>query len=379
MPYGWSEDGGQITISSDANQTDPYRAEYDPVDPPLPRIDIQLETATVSVSFDTPPVILPDRAALIAPDAALINLKMPKRSMSVAIADVSPAGTQVSFDLPEGWSMQQAAGGIEVNLPDDPEPGLYTLPLYVGDAPAMTEQRIAHDHVDPTVYAQPAALSVRVLNVALPQTKVGYIGSGHDAVADWLTALGVDVTVLTDDQITNDETLAGFETIVIGIFALRFRDGLVSEMPRLREWVDQGGTLVTLYHRPWDNWDPDTVPPRKLEIGQPSLRWRVTDAEAEVTHLTEHPLLSTPNTITAEDWDGWVKERGLYFAKSWDDAYTPLLSMSDPDEELLKGALLTADIGKGRHTHCSLILHHQMAKLVPGAYRLMANLITPRR
>jgi LmbE family N-acetylglucosaminyl deacetylase len=379
LPYGWSEDGGQITISSDANQTDPYRAEYDPVDPPLPRIDIQLETATVSVSFDTPPVILPDRAALIAPDAALINLKMPKRSVSVAIADVSPAGTQVSFDLPEGWSMQQAAGGIEVNLPDDPEPGLYTLPLYVGDAPAMTEQRIAHDHVDPTVYAQPAALSVRVLNVALPQTKVGYIGSGHDAVADWLTALGVDVTVLTDDQITNDETLAGFETIVIGIFALRFRDGLVSEMPRLREWVDQGGTLVTLYHRPWDNWDPDTVPPRKLEIGQPSLRWRVTDAEAEVTHLTEHPLLSTPNTITAEDWDGWVKERGLYFAKSWDDAYTPLLSMSDPDEEPLKGALLTADIGKGRHTHCSLILHHQMAKLVPGAYRLMANLITPRR
>jgi hypothetical protein len=379
LPYGWSEDGGQITISSDANQTDRYRAEYDPADPPLPRIDIQLETTTVSVPFDIPPVVLPDRAALIAPDAALINLKTHKRSVSVAIADVSPAGAQVSFDLPDGWSMQQGAGGIEVRLPDDPEPGLYTLPLYVGDAPAMTEQRIAHDHVDPTVYAQPAMLSVRVLDVALPQAKVGYIGSGHDAVADWLTALGADVTALTDDQITSDEALAGFDTIVIGIFALRFRDGLVSEMPRLREWVEDGGTLVTLYHRPWDNWNPDTVPPRKLEIGQPSLRWRVTDAEAEVTHLTDHPLLSTPNAISAEDWDGWVKERGLYFAKSWDDAYTPLLSMSDPDEEPLKGALLTADIGKGRHTHCSLILHHQMAKLVPGAYRLMANLIAPRR
>ncbi|MCR9158241.1 MAG: PIG-L family deacetylase [Rhodobacteraceae bacterium] len=379
LPYGWSEDGGQITISSDANQTDPYRAEYDPADPPLPRIDIQLETTTVSVPFDIPPVVLPDRAALIAPDAALINLKTPKRSVSVAIADVSPAGAQVSFDLPDGWSMQQGAGGIEVKLPDDPEPGLYTLPLYVGDAPAMTEQRIAHDHVDPTVNAQPAKLSVRVLDVALPQAKVGYIGSGHDAVADWLTALGADVTALTDDQITSDEALAGFDTIVIGIFALRFRDGLVSEMPRLREWVEDGGTLVTLYHRPWDHWNPDTVPPRKLEIGQPSLRWRVTDADAEVTHLTDHPLLSTPNAISAEDWDGWVKERGLYFAKSWDDAYTPLLSMSDPDEEPLKGALLSADIGKGRHTHCSLILHHQMAKLVPGAYRLMANLIAPRR
>jgi hypothetical protein len=379
LPYGWSEDDGQITISSDANRTDPYRAEYDPADPPLPRIEIQLETTTVSVPFDTPPVILPERAALIAPDAALINLKTPKRTVSVAVADVSPAGAQVSFDLPDGWSMQQGAGGIEVKLPDDPEPGLYTLPLYVGDAPAMTEQRIAHDHVDPTVYAQPAALSVRVLDVALPKAKVGYIGSGHDAVADWLTALGSDVTALTDDQITSDDALAGFDTIVIGIFALRFRDGLVSEMPRLREWVEQGGTLVTLYHRPWDNWDPDTVPPRKLEIGQPSLRWRVTDADAEVTHLTDHRLLSTPNAITTEDWDGWVKERGLYFAKSWDDAYTPLLSMSDPDEAPLTGALLTAEIGKGRHTHCSLVLHHQMAKLVPGAFRLMANLIAPRR
>ncbi len=379
LPYGWSEDDGKIKISSDANQTDPYRAEYDPADPPLPRIDIQLETTTVSVPFDTPPVILPDRAALIAPDAALINLKTPNRTVSVAVADVSPAGAQVSFDLPDDWSMQQGAGGIEVKLPDDPEPGLYTLPLYVGNAPAMTEQRIAHDHVDPTVYAQPAALLVRVLDVALPKAKVGYIGSGHDAVADWLTALGIDVTALTDDQITSDDALAGFDTIVIGIFALRFRDGLVSEMPRLREWVEQGGTLVTLYHRPWDNWDPDTVPPRKLEIGQPSLRWRVTDADAEVTHLTDHPLLSTPNAITAEDWDGWVKERGLYFAKSWDDAYTPLLSMSDPDEAPLTGALLTAEIGKGRHTHCSLVLHHQMAKLVPGAFRLMANLIAPRR
>jgi LmbE family N-acetylglucosaminyl deacetylase len=380
LPYGWSEENGQITVSSEAHQTDPYRPEYDPADPPLPRIEIQLETTTVALPFAKPPVILPDRAALIAPDAALINLKTLQRTVSVEIADVSPAGSRVTFDLPDGWSMRHGTGAVEITLPHDPEPGFYSLPLYVGDAPAMTEQRIAHDHVDPTAYARPAALTLRVLDVALPKAKVGYIGSGHDAVADWLKALGVDVTALTDDQITSDAALSAFDTIVIGIFALRFREGLVSEAPRLHEWVEQGGTLVTLYHRPWDNWDPDTVPPRRLEIGQPSLRWRVTDAQAEVTHLLpDHALLNTPNQITTEDWEGWVKERGLYFAKSWDAAYTPLLSMCDPDEEPLEGALLTAEIGKGRHTHCSLVLHHQMAKLVPGAYRLMANLIAPRR
>ncbi|MGI9394051.1 MAG: PIG-L family deacetylase, partial [Boseongicola sp.] len=92
----------------------------------------------------------------------------------------------------------------------------------------------------------------------------------------------------------------------------------------------------------------------------------------------EHPILSSPNKITPKDWAGWVKERGLYFAKSWDSAYVPLLEMSDPGEASHQGALLVADIGAGRHVHTSLILHHQMEHLVPGAFRLMANLISKR-
>jgi len=378
LPVGWSASDGRLTTTPEAHQTDPYRAEYDPADPPAPCLSIRFGTTQVSLPFEHPPVLLPPTAALISPDAALINLESPTRSIDVGLADVSPAGSQVSFELPEGWSSAAYEGGLKVTLPDTTEPGLYTLPLSVGGAPAMTEKRITYDHIDPTIYATPAALRVRVLDVALPEARIGYIGSGHDAVAQWLRALGVDVTDLTDDQINSETALAEFDTIVIGIFALRFRAGLVDEMPRLRDWVTDGGTLLTLYHRPWDNWNPETVPPKRLEIGQPSLRWRVTDAQAEVTQLHEHPLLSHPNVITYEDWDGWVKERGLYFAKSWDVAYTPLLSMSDPGEDPLIGALLTADIGKGRHTHCSLILHHQMAKLVLGAFRLMANLITPR-
>jgi LmbE family N-acetylglucosaminyl deacetylase len=379
LPVGWSVEDGQLVTTEAANQTDPYRAEYDPADPPAPRLLIKLATTKVALPFTTPPVILPPCAALIVPDAALINLKSATRTIPVDVADVSPAGNPVSFGLPDGWSSTARPGGMDLTLPDDTEPGLYSLPLYVGDAPAMTERRIVYDHVDPTVHALPAVLNVRVLDVTVPDARIGYIGSGHDAVAEWLTALGADVTGLTDDQINSEVELAKFDTIVIGIFALRFRAGLVAEMPRLRDWVEDGGTLLTLYHRPWDNWDPDTIPPKRLEIGQPSLRWRVTDAAAEVTHLQDHPLLSTPNRITEADWDGWVKERGLYFAKSWDDAYTPLLSMSDPGEDPLNGALLTAKIGKGRHTHCSLILHHQMANLVPGAFRLMANLIAPRK
>ncbi|MEO1249895.1 MAG: PIG-L family deacetylase, partial [Pseudomonadota bacterium] len=103
------------------------------------------------------------------------------------------------------------------------------------------------------------------------------------------------------------------------------------------------------------------------------------DETAEMRFVVpEHPLLRSPNRLGAADFDGWVQERGLYFAKSWDEAYTPLLEMADPDEQPHRGILLAADIGQGRHIHTSLILHHQMEKLVPGAFRIMANLIAKR-
>ena len=104
----------------------------------------------------------------------------------------------------------------------------------------------------------------------------------------------------------------------------------------------------------------------------------MADEAAKVTQLEKHDILESPNKIGESDWSGWVKERGLYFAKSWDAAYRPLLSMSDPDEDPLHGSLLVADIGKGRHIHTSLILHHQMEHLVPGAFRLMANFLSRR-
>ena len=51
--------------------------------------------------------------------------------------------------------------------------------------------------------------------------------------------------------------------------------------------------------------------------------------------------------------------------------------MSDAGEAPLTGSLLSAEIGKGRHTHTGLVLHHQLDKLVPGAFRIMANLLQP--
>lgn len=382
LPPGWTVAGDALAVAPDAAPSDPYRAAYDPADPPRPALALTVtargQTLRVRLPFEDAPMVLPARSVTPAPAATVLNRARPVAAVEVTMRAVRPEGAAVTLDAPEGWRVAPRPGGMALIPPARPGAGLSELPLQVDGAPAATVAAIRHPHVATTARAQPARLRLRVLDADLPPARVGHVGAGHDRVDRWLEGLGVDVAALSDDDLASDAALASRDAIVVGIFAMRFRPALRAAMPRLHDWVAAGGTLVTLYHRPWDAWDPDTVPPRRLEIGQPSLRWRVTDAAAAVRHLGAHPVLDAPNRIGPADWEGWVKERGLYFAKSWDDAYVPLVEMADPGEAPHRGALLAAEIGAGRHVHCALGLHLQMEALVPGAFRLMANMIARR-
>ena len=104
---------------------------------------------------------------------------------------------------------------------------------------------------------------------------------------------------------------------------------------------------------------------------------RVTEEDAVVTILKpDHPLLTTPNKITAKDFEGWIQERGLYFPDAADMRYEALLSMHDANEAPLTGALLYARYGKGHYISCSLSLFRELPAGVPGAMRLFANLVS---
>ncbi|WP_458789796.1 PIG-L family deacetylase [Yoonia sp. MH D7] len=382
LPDGWVAQGDTITLGKDAATSDPYPAIYLPDQPAAPCLSATLichgMTTTTRHPFEVSPVVIPTRAASLTPDANIINLAGANRSVTLQVSDVSPVGAQIGLTAPEGWNVAETDGHMTVTVPDTVAVGLYDLTLTLDRQPARSLRHIRHDHIAPRVLIRPAVTQVRVVDIALPAVTVGYIGGGNDHVGTWMTRMGFKVRDLSDVALT-DAVLAGCDTIVIGIFAMKFCPGLTEAMPRIHDWARSGGTLVTLYHRPWDNWDADHTAPYHLEIGQPSLRWRVTDEAAQITVLApDHPVLTTPNQITSADWDGWHKERGLYFAKAWDAAYTPLLAMSDPDEEPLLGAILVADVGRGRHVHTSLILHHQMEKLTSGGFRLMANILAKR-
>ncbi|AXV18112.1 PIG-L domain-containing protein (plasmid) [Neorhizobium sp. SOG26] len=342
------------------------------------KVSAEIRGRTVSGTYDLaePFAVTPAQSLTLFPDAFIVPLDAQQKDWPIK-AEITGVNAPVSFKAPAGWTMKQADGGWIASATSAAKPGLIEIEPQVDGRPAYQVTPIAYRHIGRTSFRSPSALKILSLDLKLPKdARIGYVGGGADRVGLWLSRMGLDVTELDAQALTGD--LSRYTTIVVGIFAFGIRKDLAAATERLHRFVEAGGHLVTLYHRPSDGWNPNETPVRRIEIGSPSLRWRVTDPRSEVTVLApDHVLLKGPNVIGPEDWQGWDKERGLYFVSRWDDVYEPLLAMHDQNEQPLKGALISGAIGKGRHTHTSLVLHHQLDKLVPGAFRLMANLVQP--
>lgn len=382
LPEGWTQSGDRIGPESGSPVSDPYPTFWDPLAPARPVLAVTLSAkgieATSEIPLDLSPTVTPPVTATPHPRRIFINLARPLAPISLTLTDLHPTSAAPALSLPPGWGQVRTGAGLDLTPPANLAPGLVTAPLTLDDAPAYAVRPVGYPHIAPRLNSAPAILTLRAVPVDLPEARVGYLGAGNDRVDHWLATMGAKPSILTD-RLADPAMLDGIDSLVIGVFAFRALPGLADLAPDLRHWVEAGGTLVTLYHRPWDDWNPERVPPRRIEIGQPSLRWRVTDETAPVTHLVpDHPVLTGPNPIGPEDWTGWSKERGLYFAKSWDPAYQPLLEMADPDEPPHHGALLSGEIGAGRHSHVALGLHVQLENLTPGAFRLLANLLASR-
>jgi LmbE family N-acetylglucosaminyl deacetylase len=331
-----------------------------------------------SISVDLDPEepfrISPSQSLTLDPAMAIIKASGNPSSIRVQAVGTQPDGWQV----PEGWSVRKDGAEWIVEPPRRAGLGVSKLIPHVDGRPARQVQTIAYSHIRPASFVAPTEFKALTLDIALPaNARIGYVGGGGDNVGNHMRRLGLKVTDLGEADLKAG-SLAEFTTIVVGIFAFGFRRDLQAATERLHRFVEEGGHLVTLYHRQTDSWDPDHTPPRRVAIGSPSLRWRVTNPSAQVTILKpDSPLLTAPNRIEDADWDGWDKERGLYFASDYDAAYEELLALNDAGENPLKGALISARVGRGRHTHVALVLHHQLDKLVPGAFRLLANLVQP--
>ncbi len=89
-----------------------------------------------------------------------------------------------------------------------------------------------------------------------------------------------------------------------------------------------------------------------------------------------NPLLTWPNKITDADFAGWFEERGHGFLDRWDAGYTALTETADPGQDPQRGGLLVAHRGRGTYIYVAYALYRQFPELVPGAYRLLGNLLS---
>ena len=276
----------------------------------------------------------------------------------------------VPFSLSEKYD--EAELSFQVTPPDDAGDALFVAEAEVGVSQfSRALVTITHPHIKQQVYFPETTLKVVKLDVERRGDTIGYIMGSGDEVVEGLRHLGYDVTLLSDDELESGD-LSRFDAIVGGIRAYNTRERLAVVQPRLLQYVEDGGTLIVQYNVS-RGLVTEGIGPYPFTIG----RDRVSEENAPVTILApDHVLMNFPNTITQKDFDGWVQERGLYYATQWDGKYETVVASHDAGEPDTAGGLLFTRFGEGVFIYSGISWFRQLPAGVPGAYRLLANMIS---
>jgi hypothetical protein len=208
------------------------------------------------------------------------------------------------------------------------------------------------------------------LKIKTKNEKIAYIMGAGDEVPKTLTQMGYDVSILKAEDISI-ENLEPFDVVITGIRAYNVVNALAIKQNILLDFVKNGKTMIVQYNT-LDDLVTKEIAPFPLKIS----RDRVTEEDAEVRFLApNHPVLNYPNKITVDDFKGWKQEQGLYYPSEWDSNFTPILSANDKGEKPKDGALLVAKYGKGNYIYTGLSFFRELPEGVPGAFRLLANII----
>ncbi|MBI5283317.1 MAG: PIG-L family deacetylase [Candidatus Solibacter usitatus] len=386
------------------SQTDIGRAEADPV--LTAHFLLQVDGAPVEISRAvehryvdrvrgelTRPFVIVPPVAVRMPQTALLFASPRSRTLPVEIvANAAAVEGTVTLRTPPGWNVEppahafkldeagkQAVLAFQVTPPAAGARGELAAVAKVGahEVPSGIV-RLSYEHIPPQTVLVPARTKVLREDVKTSARRVGYIMGAGDEVPAALRELGCEVTLLEAADLARGD-LSPYDAIVTGVRAWNVRDDLRAAHPRLRQYMENGGTLVVQYNTldgmfgGGDSPALRNIGPFPIRIG----RDRTTVEEAEVTLLKpDHRLFQSPNRVTPADFAGWVQERALYFPSQWDDRYEALLECHDPGEAPQKGGLLYARVGKGAYVFSSYVWFRELPAGVPGAYRLFANIVS---
>jgi LmbE family N-acetylglucosaminyl deacetylase len=331
-----------------------------------------------------PLIVTPAIGVSVDPEARTLPVDGSSLPVRVTVHTQAAADGTVALELPAGWRSEPAEGQFHRKGPGDTDPILFSVIPVVAEAGAYAIKAVAqaggHSYetgwhnvsyvgLRPYNQYEAAELRTRKIDAKLaPRLHIGYIMGTGDVVPDAIEGLGVTPQLITTADLASDD-LTAYNVIVIGIRAYSVHPELTRLQPRLDEFVRKGGTLIVQYQS-------STFPaPLPLAIGR--FAERVVDEQAPVKLLDPaNSLLSSPNKITSADFDGWVEERGHGFLESWDPGYTALTETADPGQDPQRGGIVVAHPGKGTYVYVAYALYRQLPELVPGSYRLLANLLS---
>jgi hypothetical protein len=230
---------------------------------------------------------------------------------------------------------------------------------------------IDYPHIQPQIVLPVAEAKIVKMNgTKKVVNRICYIMGSGDMIPGYLTELGYNVDVITNEGIVPDN-LKQYDAIITGIRAYNTNQRLALNQGKLMEYVNEGGTLIVQYN----TLDDILAAPGPYELI--ISRDRVTEEDSPIKILNEeHPLFNFPNKITLKDFDGWIQERGLYYPNGWDQRYEPLLEMNDSGELPKQGALLYTKYGKGVFIYTGLSFFRQLPAGVEGAYKLFINMMS---
>ena len=230
---------------------------------------------------------------------------------------------------------------------------------------------IDYSHITKQQVLKPTEAKFIKLDLKTDEERIGYIMGAGDEVPKSLSQMGYKVTLLKPEEIT-PEKLANLDVVMTGVRAYNTVQELANKQSILFDFIKEGKTMIVQYNNPNDLVTKNIAPITLKISGE-----RVTEENAEVRFLApNHPILNFPNKITTKDFEGWKQEQGLYYPNEFDRDFTPILSSNDKGETPKNGALLVAPYGKGYYIYTGLSLFRELPEGVPGAFRLLSNMIS---
>jgi LmbE family N-acetylglucosaminyl deacetylase len=301
------------------------------------------------------------------------------------VADLRDGTLQLHVE--NGWRVQPLTQAVAIEqrggektfkfflFPLDVKEGSYKLRATLNYRGQDFEQGfsvVSRDDLGTGYYYQPATQRVSVVNITPPPNlSVGYIMGAGDGIPTVLQQIGVNLKLITPEELASGD-LQKYGTIVLGIRAYDAREDVRKYNQRLLDYCSKGGTLVVQYNANTGEFNSGKYTPYPATLGRD--RVSVEDAPVELLDPNDD-VFDFPNQISANDFNGWVQERGLYFMSNWDTRYRPLMASQDPGESPLGGGMLRAPFGKGTYVYTGYSFFRQLPHGVPGAIRLFVNLV----